>query len=100
MRIANRVDENDTVMEERLKILLTADSINTTLGINDPPSEPMDTLSDEEIFKILRPSEPLGLLTFAPIEIPPTYKALWYINSRNLVQKGRNFTHFTTGFSG
>ena len=44
--------------------------------------------------QFLRLGEPLGPLTFAPVEMPPSHKVLWYIYSRNMVQKGRNFTHF------
>ena len=45
-------------------------------------------------FKIPRLGEPLGSLSFPLVAMPYMYRAIQYIYSRNLMLKGKNFTHF------
>ncbi|KAK4253566.1 hypothetical protein QN277_010222 [Acacia crassicarpa] len=101
MNITNAFDDNGDLQEARMttfvrgqKIVITAQYINTLLGIIDPPSVPVITYTDAQIFQILRPNTPIGALNFPLVSMPPLHRVLWYIYTRNLVQKGNNFTHF------
>ena len=106
MSVYNIMDKDDNVAEEQIitslrgkKITITVNSLNSLLGISNPPPPAEIHYSNEDIYQLLMPDqplpEPLGKLSLKPIEMSPTKRALWYIYSRNLVQKGKNFTHFT-----
>ena len=73
MRIAGERDEDNNIIEEVLEIIvrgktisLTANLINSYMGIENAPIGPFKEFSEPEIFKILKPGEELGSLTFSP----------------------------------
>ncbi|KAK4284928.1 hypothetical protein QN277_001694 [Acacia crassicarpa] len=103
MIAANETDAEGNIIEEVLetqvrgkKIKITAESINNILGITDVPTTSVKPLSDDAIFSILKPGEPIGKLNFKPASMCNTFRVIWFIYSRNMVQKGNNFTHFTS----
>ena len=105
MQSDNLVDEDGNLVEERIttkvrgqKITISPSYLNSILQIPHPPS-PSDYRFDQPTtFALLRPNEPvpegLEILNFTPASMPPRNRAIWYIYTRNLLQKGGNFTHF------
>ena len=86
-------------MVKGVKIILSASILNTILKIDNPPPVPTFSYSNQEIFETLRPNEPFlenqrHLLTFTLGSMSPKNRVLWYIYSRNFIQKGGNYTHF------
>ena len=72
--------------------------MNSILQISRPPSPGDYTFDQPTTFELLRPNEPvpegLEILNFTLASMPPRNRAIWYIYTRNLLQKGGNFTHF------
>ncbi|KAI9125907.1 hypothetical protein K1719_003325 [Acacia pycnantha] len=101
----NLLDNDRKLVEERItttirgkKITLTAAYLNSLLQIQNPPPVASLNYTDRQIFSLLKPDEPipgaLEILNFTPVSTPPKQRAAWYIYTRNLIQKGENFTHF------
>lgn len=76
-------------------IRITARILNSYFGISDSLEDPLK-LTIPECFKILFPDKVFDgkPLKFKPSQMSQTYRILWYLYSRNIVNKGRCFTHF------
>ena len=95
MWIADEKDKNNNVIEEILKttvrgqtIKITAEDLNTMLGVVDVPTQDPQKLFDQEIFRVLRLEVQMGPLKIKPADMNDKFCVFWYIYSQNLVQKG------------
>ena len=102
--MANVVDKKGKLLEDKCitsvrnkPITVSADVINSLLFIENPPSVPDIRYDKEKFFKTLVPHKTYrGVLKLSPNDMSPAYRALWYIYSRNLVQKSKNYTYFNS----
>ncbi|KAK4283952.1 hypothetical protein QN277_000849 [Acacia crassicarpa] len=94
------LEERVTTMVRGVKFTLSTKIINKILKVVNPPPIPEFSYNNQEVFETLRPDKPFPpnqqlRLTFNPGSMSPENRVLWYVYSRNFIQKGGNFTHFT-----
>ena len=94
------VEERVTTSVRGVKFTLSASIINSILKITNPPPISTPTYNNQEIFTTLVPNKEFPedqrhTLSFKPGSMSPINRVLWYIYSRNFVQKGGSFTHFS-----
>ena len=103
----NILDADGTLVEERVTttvkgvtFTLSASIINQILRVINPPPAITPTYSNEEVYSTLIPGKAIPddqkhHLSFKPAEMSPINRVMWYIWSRNFVQKGGSFTHMS-----
>ena len=105
MQTDNLLNSEGALIEERFtthvrgtKFTISPSVLNSILNMNPFPVANF-TYTNDEIWSILRPETPFPedqsqLLSFTPTSMSTRNRILWYIFSRNFIQKGGNFTHF------
>ena len=105
MQSDNLLNSDGDLVKERIttsvrgtKFTLSASILNSILKISPFPLSNF-TYTNDEIWSILRPETPFlenqsQVLSFPPSSMSSRNRILWYIFSRNFIQKGGNFTHF------
>ena len=88
------VEEGISTIIHDQPIMTTPSIINTILGYIIPLTDP-HTLTPVEDFQRLRPNDLVRPLNFKPINMPDSHGALFYIYTRTIINKSKNFTHFS-----
>ena len=90
-----------SLIEERIETNVRGQSfkispniINHILGYENPPPEPEFEFTPAQVYSLLRPGEEMGPLSFKPVQMPIIQRILFYIYTRSIVNKSKNFTHF------
>ena len=79
---------------------ISAALLNKILKVTNPPEASTPRYSREDIYTTLIPGKEIpddqrAHLSFKPADMPPLHRVIWHIYSRNFLQKGGSYTHFT-----
>ena len=96
----NVIEERITTSARGVEFTISAAILNRILKVTNPPEASTPRYSNEEIYTTLIPGKEVPddqkvHLSFKPADMSPLHRVIWHIYSRNFVQKGGSYTHFT-----